>query len=119
MNAGVDPVAAFFDAVTRQDWDGLATTCEPDVVVWQNLTGATRDLSGLLKFLHGIGRRYGSLSYGDVRRIDGASAVTVLQTIHFADRPDLAVAACMVCHLSSNGLIARIDEYMDSAAFAS
>ncbi len=112
-----DPVSQFFDAVERQDWGALAPLCAPDFAVWQNLTDRSRDLDGVVRFLQRVVETYGALHYTDRRRYDAPGAVTVQQTIGYADR-GLTVPACMVCTLAADGRLARIDEYMDSRAFA-
>ena len=109
-----------FSIFESQEFDGLAELCSPDVAVKQN-NNPEHGLDGLLAFVKGLKNEGVSVQYSDVRRSVGDGFV-VEQHVVTLTRPDgksVSTDVCVVLRFDDDGLITRMDEYADSAVFAS
>jgi len=110
----------FFRYSAAHAWEDLATLCAPDVVFARN--GVETDLDGMLAMVHGITGSGIEYRYGNVRRMtadDGRSVVEQHHvTMHRGDGVDADADVCVVMNFDDDGLITRLDEYVDTAAFA-
>ena len=91
----------------------------PDAKMKQN-GNPEHGVEGLMAFVQGLKNERVSVTYSDVRRSVGDGFV-VEQHVVTLTRPDGKSATTDVCHVlrfDDDGLITRLDEYADSAVFA-
>jgi len=108
-----------FAIFESQEFDGLEVLLSPDVRMKQN-GNPEHDIDGLLAFVKGFKNDGVSVRYSDVRRSVGDGFV-VEQHVVTLTRPDGESATtdvCVVLRFDGDGLITRLDEYVDSAVFA-
>ena len=109
----------FFDAYQDRRIDELEKIYAPDCVVWHNVFGrettGAENLAALPKSYAGQRRR----TYDD-RTINTFPGGFVIQyTLHGVQHNGHRGALCIcIVGLCKDGLITRIDEYMDSSKFA-
>ena len=109
-----------FAIFESQEFDGLDALVAPGIRTKQN-SNPELDLDGLKAFVQGFKNDGVSVTYSDVRRLVGDGFV-VEQHVVTLTRPDGVSAStdvCVVLRFDDDGLINRLDEYVDSAAFAS
>ncbi len=100
------------------DAEGALALYRDDVVVWRNLDQrelAKKQVGRILRFLVGLRE----LRYADVRILptpEGFLQQHTLCCVAPSGEP-VAVPACMVARVE-DGLLTRVDEYMDGAAMA-
>jgi len=60
----------------------------------------------------------GTPAYNNVRRLYGSDSVVEQHTTKFSNSPDTTVEAeaCVLLRLNQDGLITRMDEYLDPTA---
>ncbi len=112
--------AQLFALFESQDFDDLETLIAPDARIKQN-GNPEHDINGLLAFVHGLRNEGVRVEYSDVRRSVGERFV-VEQHVVTLTRPDGKSAmtdVCVVLRFDDDGMITRLDEYADSAVFAS
>lgn len=109
-----------FAAIERGDGPGLAALWSDDIVVWRQGGGRERDKARGLKviewFIAGTeDRRYEVL---DRQLFDGGFLQQ--HTVHATTRAGapLTFRACLIVRVGADGLISRIDEYLDPADLA-
>ena len=108
-----------FSIFESQEFDGLESLLAPDVTMKQN-GNPEHDKDGLMAFVQGFKNDGVSVEYSDVRRSVGDGFV-VEQHVVTLTRPDGKSAStdvCVVLRFDDDGLITRLDEYVDSAVFA-
>jgi hypothetical protein len=111
--------AQLFDIFESQEFDGLEAMLAPDAKMKQN-GNPEHDIAGLMAFVQGLKNEGVSVKYSDVRRSVGDGFV-VEQHVVTLTRPDGESAStdvCVVLRFDDDGLITRLDEYADSAVFA-
>ena len=109
-----------FSIFESQEFDGLESLLAPDVEIKQN-GNPEHGLDGLLAVVQGLKHEGVSVKYSDVRRSVGDGFV-VEQHVVTLTRPDGKSATtdvCVVLRFDDQGRITRLDEYADSAVFAS
>lgn len=110
----------FFQYSAAHAWDALARLCAPDAVFAQN--GKETDLDGMLAMVHGITGSGIEYRYGNVRRMTSDDEACVVEqhhvTMHRGDGVEADADVCVVLQFDDAGLITRLDEYVDTAAFA-
>lgn len=103
-----------------QDGEGVAAMCASGFLVKQN-NGPESDVETLLAGLNEmLWARGVATVYSDVRRVGADSAVTEQHVVTLT-RPDGVAASsdvCVVLRFDDDGLITRLDEYLDMTAFA-
>jgi len=108
-----------FAIFESQEFDGLEVLLSPDVRMKQN-GNPEHDIDGLKAFVQGFKNDGVAVKYSDVRRSVGDGFV-VEQHVVTLTRPDGESATtdvCVVLRFDGDGLITRLDEYVDSAVFA-
>jgi ketosteroid isomerase-like protein len=105
-------------SIEAGDVDGAADWYAEDVVTWRNLDGrelAKPQVRKILAFLSSLE----DLAYQDVRIQETADGFVQQHVLccKSARGEDVRAAACLVATVR-DGKLARIDEYLDSAAMA-
>ena len=126
MNPMTDPdqindvAERFFTTIERGDGEALAALWADDVVVWRQGGGRERDKPRGLKVIEWFveataDRRYEIL---DRQVFDGGFVQQ--HNVHASARggTPLTFRACLVVKVGADGLITRIDEYLDPADLA-
>jgi ketosteroid isomerase-like protein len=111
--------AQLFAIFESQEFDGLEALLAADARMKQN-GNPEHDVEGLMAFVQGFKNDGVAVKYSDVRRSVGDGFV-VEQHVVTLTRPDGRSAStdvCVVLRFDDVGLITRIDEYVDSAVFA-
>ena len=115
-----DRCAQFFQYSAAHAWDALARLCAPDAVFARN--GRETDLDGLLAMVRGLTSSGIEYSYSNVRRTVAESDRRVVEqhrlTMRRGDGVEANADACVVLVFDADDAIVRVDEYVDSAAFA-
>lgn len=109
-----------FEIFESQEFDGLESMLAADAKMKQN-GNPEHDVAGLRAFVQGMKNDGVRVEYSDVRRSVGDGFV-VEQHVVTLTRPDGKSAStdvCVVLRFDADGLITRLDEYADSAVFAS
>lgn len=109
-----------FSAIERGDGDALAALWSDDIVVWRLGGGRERDKPRALKVIQWFvdataSRRYEVL---DRRVFEGGFLQQHIVHAVAEDGSPLAFRACLVVRVGPDGLITRIDEYLDPADLA-
>lgn len=109
-----------FATIEQGDGEALATLWADDIVVWRQGGGRERDKARALKVIEWFvgataDRRYEIL---DRQIFDGGFVQQ--HNVHATGRSGtpLTFRACLVVKVGPNGLITRIDEYLDPADLA-
>lgn len=109
-----------FEAIERGDCDALAALWSDDIAVWRQGGGRERDKARGLKVIEWfIGstadRRYQVL---DRRFLEDGFVQQHIVHATGASGASLEFRACLVVTVGADGLITRIDEYLDPADLA-
>lgn len=110
---------SFFDAIERGDLDRVRAAYAPDAVVWHNTDRQEQDVEANLRVLAWVVRNISERQYGDVQRAvldDGFVQQHVLSGVG-PNGARFAMPAMMRVWIR-DGLITRLDEYLDSAQVA-
>lgn len=115
-----DVADAFFDAIERGDGEALAALWADDIVVWRQGGGRERDKPRGLKVIDWFvdataDRRYEIL---DRQTFDCGFLQQHNVHAHAQNGAPLSFRACLVVKVGADGLITRIDEYLDPADLA-
>ena len=115
-----DVADGFFAAIERGDGTALAALWADDIVVWRQGGGRERDKPRGLKVIEWFvgataDRRYEVL---DRQLFDGGFLQQHNVHAHAKDGTPLSFRACLVIRVGADGLITRIDEYLDPADLA-
>lgn len=112
--------ARFFQHSAAHAWDSLGLMCVPDAVFARN--GYETDLDGLMSAMHALTDSGIEYSYANARRtVADADRVAVERhhlTMRRSDGCEANADVCVVLEFDEHGSITRVDEYVDSAAFA-
>ncbi len=109
-----------FAAIESGDGAQLAALWSDDVTVWRQGGGPVRDKPRALKVIAWFvdsttDRRYEVL---DRQIFDGGFVQQHVVHAHDSGGASLAFRACLVVRVNPDGLISRIDEYLDPADLA-
>jgi ketosteroid isomerase-like protein len=109
----------FFVLSAAADGDGVVAMCADDGRFKQNF-GEEGGVDTLRALVEGTGAAGIAVAYSDVRRLVTESAVTEQHTVTLTRTDGVQVASdvCVVLRFDDRGLITRLDEYVDTAAFA-
>jgi ketosteroid isomerase-like protein len=115
-----DVADRFFATIERGDGDALDALWADDAVVWRQGGGRERDKPRGLKVIQWFvdataDRRYEVL---DRQLFDGGFLQQHNVHAHTKDGTPLSFRACLVIKVGADGLITRIDEYLDPADLA-
>jgi ketosteroid isomerase-like protein len=108
--------ADFIAAIEKGNIPRLYELCSKDVVIWHNNDNQEVDLDNVARILTWLSTHVRELRYAEVRRRAFAGGY-VQQHVLKGVAPsgaELHLPACLVMQVS-NGLITRIEEYLDSA----
>jgi ketosteroid isomerase-like protein len=109
----------FQEASEAGDVETLRSVYAPDAVVWHNVDAREQSVDEVLAMTPWIREHLRGLRHVDVRRHrtdHGYVQQHVLRATTPSDA-ELAVPACIVVEVR-DGLVTRLDEYLDTAAFA-
>ena len=101
--------AAYASASAALDFDAIAELSEPGIVVWHNFDEVEVDAAGAARALRWL--------HGKVRDLVAGYVRQALLTGTGPGGP-LRLHSCTVVTLSPAGKVARIEEYLDTAAMA-
>jgi len=108
-----------FSAIERGDVEAVAACYAPDTIVWHNYDGVEQSAADNLAVLRWLIANVDERRYTITRRVsldDGFVQQHVL-TGRTRNGIDLHLPACLVCRVR-DGLVVRIDEYLDTAHLA-
>lgn len=108
-----------FDAIEAGDVDAVRALYSPDAVVWHNTDGIEQTAEQNLATLAWVVVNLAERRYEDVSRSITPSGFVQQHTMRWtkADGTRAELPACIVA-TCADGLITRIDEYLDSAHVA-
>jgi ketosteroid isomerase-like protein len=111
--------ARFFAAVERGELEAVRASYAPGAVIWHNHDGATQTVDENLGVLAWVAKSIAGFRYEDVRRVATTDGFVEQHVIRgrAPNGDELHVPACIVCTVEQ-GLITRLDEYLDSAQIA-
>ncbi len=107
----------FYSALCRGDTPGARACCTPDVRFWHSFDGIAQDLETASRQWEEQAQTFPESGNADVRRMRGQDGRFVQQHVFWirteaGDR--LGWPVCMIVDVR-DGLIARLDEYVDRA----
>ena len=106
----------FLTGVQAGDQDGVRACYAPDAVIWNNFDGIEQTVDQNMRSLRWFARTLPDRRYRLLRREaikDGFMQQHVLEAV-LPDGTAWAMPACVVVTVK-DGLIVRLDEYLDSA----
>lgn len=119
----VDPLAIaerYAAAIDADDEPALRACYAPDARIWHNTDGKTQTVEENLALGRWLHRKLPDVRFEDVRNIRtdiGFVRLCVLRG-HAPDGSSVAVPSCVVAFVTEQGLIERVDEYLDPAPLA-
>jgi len=119
-----DPAAAvdrLIAAIEAGDVDAARAAYHPDARIWHNDDQAEQTVDENLAVLGWMGRHLPGLRYTEIRRhVAGDVCVEqhVLEIPVPGEDEPLRIPACLVVTVGGDGLITRIEEYLDSVHVA-
>ncbi len=121
MSTPIDLVSRMISAIESGDLDGVRACYSPDIVVWANFDGKSRDLDAALRLLTTLLGSTSERRYEVVRREEIGGGVLQQHVLHGTvtkTGKSFAMPACLVI-TTDGGTIKRVDEYLDPSAMAS
>ena len=114
-----DVAEALFAAIEKGDVDAVAALYADDAVIWHNTDQVEQHKADNLQVLSWLVEHTAVRSYRDSRRTVIDHGFVQQHTLHigFDDGRTADLPACLVVAVA-DGLIVRIDEYIDGAAVA-
>jgi len=107
-----------FASIEKGDIDGVRALYAPNAVIWHNTDGVEQAPAQNLAVLQWVIDNLADRSYDEVRRTEFDGGFVQQHVLRFTrDGVRLEVPACIVATVA-DGLITRIDEYLDSAHVA-
>ena len=108
-----------FGSAERGDWDRFAACLADDAVLRQNV-GPELSKAEAMVALPRFTADGTQLRYENVRRVYGETGATEMHDAVFTkpDGREVRIDICVVIQFNDQGLIARSDEYLDSASAA-
>lgn len=106
----------FYAGLASGDLDEALACMTPDACVWHSFDGIAQDRAASLESWRGLIANFAERSFVDVRRhrIRGGFVQQQMMTVRTTQGAVLGWATCVIVWLQ-DGLIARIDEYIDRA----
>lgn len=109
-----------FGALSNRRWEQAAECFAPAAECFSpQRTGArAQSFDGFKKTMGGMIGLLGAPEYKNTRRLYGSDSVVEQHTTRFAQSPDTTVEAeaCVLLRLNQDGLVTRMDEYLDPTA---
>ena len=108
-----------FTAFAAADLETARTLCSPGLVAKQNVSDEF-GLDRLMAFVARMPAMGVTVAYSDVRRVVADDAVTEqhLVTLTREDGTTASSDVCVILRYDDEGLVVRLDEYLDPTAFA-
>jgi ketosteroid isomerase-like protein len=108
-----------FGAISAGDADAVRRCYAPGAVIWHNFDRVEQTVDDNLRVLGWMIRTFANRSYDEVRRteFDGGFVQQHVLRLTKQDGTVVELPACIVATVA-DGLITRIDEYLDSAQAA-
>ena len=115
-----DVADGFFASIERGDGTALAALWADDIVVWRQGGGRERDKPRGLKVIEWFVAATADRRYEILDRRTFDSGFVQQHNVHASakDGTPLSFWACLVVEVGADGLITRIDEYLDPADLA-
>lgn len=115
-DGALDVAERLFAAIMAGDVEAVAALYAPDVAIWHNSDGREQDKEENLRVLRWVTRNVEELRYEEIRREATASGFVQQHVLRgkAANGSAVEIPACIVGTVR-DGLITRIDEYLDSA----
>jgi uncharacterized protein len=119
-NDDIEALAVRFgEAIERGDIEAARAMYAADAVIWHNTDNIEQSVDQNTQVLTWFVNNTASRTYTEVRRmiIENGFVQQHVVKLGFADGRTADMAACLIVK-TSDGKIARIDEYLDSASVA-
>ena len=116
-----DVASLLFAAIEAGDGTALAALWSEDIVVWRQGGGRERDKARGLKVIEWFVDSTTSRRYEILDRQEFDGGFLQQHTVHAIARTGapLTFRACLIVKVGTDGLITRIDEYLDPADLTS
>ncbi len=116
-NNRIELVEEMIAAIERGDVELVRSLYSPSIIVWANFDGRERDRDASLSLLDWLISVTTERRYEIVRRIEIEGGVLQQHVLHGTTTVGrtFSMPACLVVNID-NGLVVRIDEYLDPAA---
>ncbi len=117
MSEALEVVERLIAAIEVGDIDGVTACYAPEVVVWANFDGESKDLDAAVRVLRWLVGQTTERHYDIKRRIDIEGGVLQQHVLHatvIATGKPFAMPACLVVSVRGDR-ITHIDEYLDAA----
>jgi ketosteroid isomerase-like protein len=113
---GGEVIDRLFAALAQGDLAAAAACCTPDVRVWHSFDGVAHDLAGIMAEWQGLVAGFPERAFVDVRRQPTPQGFVQqhVMLVRTASGVRKAWPLCIVVRIA-DGLIARLDEYIDRA----
>jgi uncharacterized protein len=107
-------------AVVNGDDDAMRAICDPEVEIWHNTDGVTQSLEDNIRLGQWLRRKVPGISFTQVQLLvtDEGFVQRHRMRGQLAEGAVFDVPSCLVATVSVEGLIVRVEEYLDSAALA-
>lgn len=110
---------ALYDALEAGDIQGFRSRFADNAIVWHNFDNVEQSIDQALANLHGMAQMFSALTYTE-RRYMATEDGAVLQHVGNSFLHDGRVIHTPIMQrmMIENGLVTRIEEYLDSTAMA-
>lgn len=108
----------FFADISDRNWEGALSRIHPDARAVQNISGQEVNARDLLISMQGLVESLADFRYENPRCIVGQGAVVEQHDVRMTrlDGVEVLLDICIVLRFNADGLVIRIDEYLDSGA---
>lgn len=109
----------FFAAIQAGDLEGVRASYHPDARIWHNFDQVSQTREENLRVLAWMVRKVKDRRYEEVRRVETATGFAQQHVIRgVAPNGELLECPAAVFCTVENGLITRLEEYLDTAQTA-
>lgn len=107
-------------AVVDGDDDEMRAICHPGVEIWHNTDGVTQSLEDNIRLGQWLRRKVPGITFTQVQLLVTEEGFVQRHRMRgqLAEGVVFDVPSCLVATVSGDGLIVRVEEYLDSAALA-
>lgn len=108
----------FFADISARHWENALARIHPDGRAVQNISGHEVNARDLLNSMRGLVESLADFRYENPRCIVGQGAVVEQHDVRMIrhDGIEVVLDICIILRFDADGLITRIDEYLDSSA---
>jgi ketosteroid isomerase-like protein len=120
MSDVLEHAEKFVAAIAAGDLEAVRACYAPDARIWHNFDGINQTVDENLKTLSWMTRKLFKRRYEILRR-EVLPTGFIQQHILRGELPDgrpFEMPACIICQVSDEGLITRLEEYLDPAQAA-